>query len=297
MIETGLSVTLRRQDGGLRASLSRAPRAPVEALLLGRPVAEARVLLARLFGLCRCAQTGGLDLALGLGAPDPSELAEEIRLDHLAQLFVRLPPLLGLPSSTPPRGDLAPALLGDAAPLFAAGDLFGWLRSGGGVAPLLARIADAFAPGEADPCLPPLAPRAVPRPGAALNLPAARVAAHPVLRRAAARYGHGPLWQALGLVADLLALATPEHLAARRARPGQALVPAARGTYVLTARADGGLLTKLARLTPTDDLAAPGGAVERAFARLDACHADRAPLVMTLLNPCEQFTVTERTHA
>lgn len=293
----GLTIVLARRGDGFDARLARAPAMPVEALLLGRPVAEARQLLGRLFGLCRCAHLGALDLALGLGAPDPADLAAEIRTDHLAQLFVHLPPLLGLAPQAPPRGDLDAALLGGAGERFAAGDLAGWLASAEGVSPLMRRIADAFPPGEADPGLPPLGRGAPPRPGAALNVPAARVATHPMLAEAARRHGHGPLWQALGLVADLLALAVPGHLAARLAAPSCALVPAARGTYALTATASGGLLTGLDRLTPTDDLTAPSGAIERALARLAPSRRSLAPLVVRLLNPCERFQVEEAAHA
>lgn len=293
----GLTILLRRRGDGLEARLARAPAMPVEALLLGRPVAEARQLLGRLFGLCRCAHLGALDLALGLGAPDQASLAAEIRTDHLAQLFVHLPPLLGLAPQAPPRGDLEAALLGGAAERFAAGDLPGWLASGEGVSPLMRRIAEAFPPGEADPGLPPLGRSAAPRPGEALNVPAARVATHPVLAEAARCYGYGPLWQALGVVADLLALTLPGHLAAGLAAPSFALVPAARGTYALTVTASGGLLTRLDRLTPTDDLAAPGGAIERALARLAPSRHCLAPVVVRLLNPCERFQVEEVAHA
>lgn len=297
MIRTSLTVTLQRRASGVGVALSRMPPAPVEALLIGRPVAEARSLLERLFAVCGKAHTAAFDLALGLETAGSGDLAEEIRVNHLALLFVHLPPLLGLPPNPPPRQELTAAILGQAASLFAAGDLSGWLSSNSGLASLLSRIAAAFAPGEADPALPPLAMGAAPRPGLALNLPAARVAGHPIMRQAAERFGRGPLWQALGLVADLLALGVPERLTAKRLGPGQALAPTARGSCFLTAQARNGQLTHFQRLTPTDDLTTPGGALERALARLDTARIGLAPLVVALLNPCEQVTVTEMADA
>ena len=62
-------------------TLTAAAPLPVEALVLGRPVAEAAELLPRLFNLCRMAQ--GLAAKLALGLPATEDPGTEIIRDHV----------------------------------------------------------------------------------------------------------------------------------------------------------------------------------------------------------------------
>lgn len=297
MSNCALSVVLRHTGDRLEARLIRTNGASVNPLVLGRPVEDAARLLGRLFSLCRHAQSSALTLAINGEAADVAGLAAEIRLDHLAQLFVHLPPLVGLASRPLPARPSPEILFGavDRAP--DPMELKDWLAGDQGAAPLLRRIAEAFAPGEADPGLPVLDAGAAPEPGQRLNVAACRVAGHPLMQAVAERNGHGPLWQAMGLLVELSELDRPGHLKPTRPRAGVALVPAARGTYQLQAEAAEGLLTQLTRLSPTDDLTVANGALERALAALPASKVHLAPLVIACLNPCEHVVVREEADA
>lgn len=297
MSNCALSVVLRHTEDRLEARLIRTNGASVDPLVLGRPVEEAARLLGRVFSLCRCAQSAALRLAVDNEAADVAGLAAEIRLDHLAQLFVHLPPFVGLASRPLPVHCSTDVLFGAGGHCPAPEELQDWLAGEQGTAPLLRRIADSFAPGEADPGLPLLRAGEAPLPGRALNVAACRVAGHRVMRAVAGRYGHGPLWQAMGLLVELAELDQPGHLKPQRPQAGVALVPAARGTYELRARTSGDLLTHLSRLTPTDDLTVAGGALERALAALPGSKVHLAPLVIACLNPCEHVVVREETDA
>lgn len=297
MSNCALSVVLRQSDGRIEARVIRTNGLSVDPLVLGRPVEEAARLLGRVFSLCRHAQSSALTLAIDGQAADVPGLASEIRLDHLAQLFVHLPPLVGLAPQPLPTDQVAQALYGACGHCPAPGELMDWLAGEHGRAPVLRGIADAFAPGEAEPGLPLLSHGAAPQPGQALNVAACRVAGHPVMQVVADRFGLGPLWQAMGLLVELSELDRPGHLRPLRPRPGVALVPAARGTYLLEAQAAEGLLTQLSRLSPTDDLTVANGALERALAALPAHKAHLAPLVIACLNPCEHVVVREECDA
>ncbi|WP_210730676.1 hydrogenase expression/formation protein HupK [Roseicyclus persicicus] len=272
------------------------PALPVEALVLGRPVAEAAALLPRLFNLCRAAQ--GVAAALALDLPPPTaDIGAEIRRDHLLKLFVQLPGRFG-------RGDAPPALTGDAGTIRAA--LFGpaaaaptttaetdaFLASGHGLAPLLGRIAGCFGQGVA--CANGL-PLAGPDTGtpAAENSPAARRAAHPALAHVEATHGRGPLWRVFGRALDLDAVLSGDLPAPRLLRPGTAQVPATRGLYTVTATQAGGLVTGVSRLTPTDHLLAPGGILALSLATLPADRAGLAPLLLDILDPCSPVRLAE----
>ncbi len=73
---------------------------------------------------------------------------------------------------------------------------------------------------------------------------------------------------------------------------GVAAVQAARGAYALRLVQEGGVVTAIARRTPTDHQLAPGGPLERALAALPADGRALAPLVLALHDPCIPVTVT-----
>ena len=290
-----LGIVLRPEGQRLVVTVTPPDPLPVAALMLGKPPEEVAALLPRLFNLCGAAQGHAARLALGLAA-DEMPARREILRDHLAKLCLIWPKLLGLTPQPLPEGwangghALQHWLWGGAKPA----DLWSFLTSGQGVAPLLATLGHAFAPGEAVAVLPPLTdPMAL---TAQENSPAGRVADDPLMHQAEARFGRGPLWRALGRVVDLhhLALAPP---AAETLRPGLALVTAARGTYALSARAEAGMVTALSRVTPTDHLLAPGGALALALASLPAAKAGLAALVIDILDPCVAVSVRELAHA
>lgn len=259
------------------------PGLPVEAMLLGKPVAEAADLLPRLFNLCRVAQ--GMAARLSLGLPATGDLRAEVIRDHLLKLCVLLPRALGA-APLPVPAD--PALLPGSKGFPADGNPAGWDSP---LAPLARRIADAFAPGEAcsGQLPPPPGPLAE---GAFENSAAGRQAGHPALMAVEAAWGRGPLWRFFGLLADLEA-AMQGHLPAPTAARGIACVPAARGAYGLRIAQAGGIVTGLLRRTPTDHLLAPGGALIRALATLPAPKRALAPIVVALHDPCIPVTVDE----
>lgn len=270
---------------------------PLGALVLGRPVDEVAALLPRLFNLCRMAQGMAARLSLGLPAGQGTEaLVAEVLRDHLIRLSVTLPPLLGLPARAP-AGDPLDLLFGPVRGLPV--DLVGlrhWMQAGQGAAPLVTAISRAFVPGEASVDLPYVCPATALRVVAVENSAAGRQASHPLLRSVAARHGRGPLWRVLGMLADAEAA-----LAGRLPPPvverGVARVPAARGTYALMLGQVGGLVTRIERVTPTDHLLAPGGALETALAALPVAKRHLAPVVAALHDPCMAVKVEGMRHA
>ena len=263
------------------------PMLPVEAMLLGKPMAEAAEMLPRLFNLCRVAQ--GMAALLSLGLPAAGDLRAEVIRDHLMKLCLLLPRALGA-APLPLPAD--PACLPGSRGLPADGNPAGWDSP---LAPLATRIAAAFAPGEAcsDALPPPPRPLAE---GAFENSAAGRQAGHPALKAIEAAHGRGPLWRFFGLVADLDA-ALQGRLPAPTVANGIACVPAARGAYGLRIAQAGGIVTGLHRRTPTDHLLAPGGALIGALAALPLAKRALAPLVVALHDPCIPVTIDEVQHA
>lgn len=258
-------------------------RLPVETMVLGRPVPEVAELLPRLFNLCRVAQ--GLAARLALGLPATGDLRTEIIRDHVIRLTVILPRAFGL---------TAPALPADPAELLgrnglpADGDLCRWDSP---LTPLACRITQEFAPGIA--CTAPLPPPPHPlAEGAYENSAAGRQAGAPALRAVESRYGRGPLWRFVGLLADLEA-ALADRLPAPVAAEGLACVPAARGAYGLRLNSCEGRVTGIARRTPTDHLLAPGGALLQALGRLPADQRHLAPRIIALHDPCVPVLIEE----
>ncbi len=270
------------------ATLAAATPLPLEALLLGQTVARAAELLPRLFNLCRAAQTAAAHLALGL--PVAADPAPEIVRDHTLKLCILLPRSFGLPPVAVPA-DAADLLGPDGLPGQTA-DLPHWQAP---LAPLVARVAAAFPPGVACSAALPAPPDPL-ADGAYENSAAGRQAQHPLLRSIEASHGRGPLWRLCGLLADLHA-ALCGGLPAPGLADGIATVPAARGSYALRLSQRNGLITGVARRTPTDHMLATGGALLQALSALPPALRGLAPQVIALHDPCIPVTLREVQHA
>ncbi|MDE4099997.1 hydrogenase expression/formation protein HupK [Phaeobacter gallaeciensis] len=278
-----------------------APALPVDRLVVGKPVEEAAELLPRLFNLCRVAQGTAARAAFGLPLQPgwQAALRAEILRDHVLKLCLKWPGLLSIPAIALPRDWMA-----DAAAL--RGAVFGparrlpdtyagfraFLETPDGVAPVLRAIARLFASGEAcRPALPVSTPETVFDAGAQENSVAGRHAEHPVLRGIEAEIGRGPLWSAAAVAFDLEAC-LDGTLAPSQFDPGQAVVPAARGFYGVTARVDKGRVAALERIIPTDHLLAPDGALQHTLATVPKIGAEAlAPLLLSILDPCSPVSV------
>ncbi|MGP9790488.1 hydrogenase expression/formation protein HupK [Roseinatronobacter sp. NSM] len=246
------------------------PAPPALGQLLGGMTAQAAVsLLPRLFNLCATAQ--GMAARLSLGLPPAADaraaLARDVLRDHVLALFVTLPQALGqAPRALPAgwqMGRIAPALWGGAEPV----DLARWLDSGAGLAPLAQHIRQLFSGGLGHaPVLPFADAENIDRAGALENSPAARHAAHPLMQQAEAAQGRGPLWRVLGRMLDAGCAAKGTLPAPALRADGMALVPAARGVYGLRLLARNGVITDVARITPTDHMLAMGGSLRAALA-------------------------------
>lgn len=280
MTLSGARVTLSARG----ARLEHAAPLPVEAMILGRPVGEVAELLPRLFNLCPMAQGLAVRMALGLPATGPGTAAEITR-DHLVKVCLTLPRAFGrAPLPLPAR---AQDLLGEPGLPLRLEALERWQ---GPLAGMTRHIRAIFPEGAAvTEALPPAPPL---REGAYENSAAGRQADHPLLQAVEARFGRGPLWRWLGLLADLEA-AMLGHLPAPRLRCGVAVVPAARGSYALRLTQAGGLVTGITRRTPTDHMLAPGGALVQALDSLPAALRGHAAQVVALHDPCVPVTVRE----
>lgn len=270
------------QGHGLAVQGLGAPVAvPVAGLMLGRRVEEVVRLLPALFGLCRSVQETALALALDQPAPDPAALRRDMIRDHLAKLCLHLPRRLGLPVQPLPAG-------------WAEGGAALHRAIEGLAAPILAAVAQAFAPGEAVSQLPVITDPFAEFPHE--NSLATRHAGHPRLLAAQAQ-GHGPLAHLVARVLDLEALALGQMPNSRRLPDGTALVPCARGVCALRLRLAGGIVTGFDRATPTDHLLMPGGLLAASLATLPADRAGLAPLLVDILDPCIALQLEGATHA
>jgi len=275
-----------------------APPRPLgaEALVLGRTPEEAAELLPRIFNLCRAAQSLGARMALGLPVrpEDSAALAQEIAREHLMRFFVLWPRRLGLSPAALPRPDsLLSAVFGPAGRSPDPATLDDWLASGEGVAPVMAAIAAAFAPGDAVADLPAPSAETLSQPVAQENSPWTRHRNQPLLAAAEKRVGHGPFWRALARLIDLEACASDSLDLAPWQDNGTTYVPAARGTYALSARIADGRVAGFTRHTPTDHMLAAGGALEQSLASLPAAKAHLAPLVIDILDLCLAVEIAE----
>jgi hypothetical protein len=266
--------------GPLGPRLSAAAPLPVEALVLGKPVAVVAELLPRLFNLCRMAQ--GLAARLALGLPATDDTQSEVIRDHCVRLCVTLPRAFG----AAPRGLPAdPAALLGAHGLPRETDAL--LRTD----PLARQIAETFPAGNA--CCAALPAPADPlAEGAFENSAVGRQSSHPLVRAVQSDWGRGPLWRYAGLLADLEA-ALAGRLPSAAMVAGTATVSAARGTYALRLTQAGGLVTGIIRRTPTDHMLAPGGALLQSLASLPRAQRHLALQVIALHDPCIPVTLRE----
>ena len=276
------------------------PRLPVARMVIGRSVGEAAALLPRLFALCRAAQGAAVAAALGQPA-DVDGIRQEVIRDHLMKFHLGLPRLMQMPAVRLPddwqtdRAAVAQAVFGPAgrAP-DSAGALAAFLVSGHGVAPVLARLASLFAPGEAvAEGLPAVSARTIWGKAPVENSVAARHVAHPALTGLAQRHGRGPLWRAAARLYDIEAALTGSLPPAQAPVPGEGLVPAARGAYAMRIGTSDGVVTHFARVTPTDSLLAEGGVLERSLATLPADRALLGGLLLEVLDPCSPVKLVQ----
>ncbi|MEX0340011.1 MAG: hydrogenase expression/formation protein HupK [Arenibacterium sp.] len=279
------------------------PALPVSKLVIGKPVEEAAALLPRLFNLCRVAQGIAVRAAFRLALEDgwQEKLRAEILREHVVKLCLKWPGLMSLPGSHLPRGwQSDPALLRKA--LFGACEGLpvdwagyqNWLVSGLGVSPVLNGLSTLFAPHEAvREVLPISDPTTVFSTDPQENSAAARRAGHPVMQQIETRWGRGPFWSATGVLYDLEALLMGVRLPLCMS-DGQVVVAAARGSYGVRATVEDGQVTRFARVTPTDHLLAPGGALDQSLLSLPREKAQAlAPLVLSVLDPCFPVTLEE----
>ena len=269
------------------------PGLPVAEMVIGATVEEAAALLPRLFNLCRVAQGIAARAAFGLDLQSgwQGELRSEIIRDHVLKLFIKWPGMFSLPPVKLPS-DWQTDATGLRKAIFGADcgvpqDLEDWLAGGTGVAPLLSIIAMHFEEGECVRAnLPFSSPETLFQGSLQENSVAGRQAGHRLMQEVEACHGRGPLWSALAVVLDLDALLEGD-LPALQLSEGQAVVPAARGLYGIRAKAVKGRVTEFARITPTDHLTAPGGALAQALESLSADRAGQlAPVLLAILDPC-----------
>ncbi len=281
-----------------------APGVPVSRLVVGRRVEEVAALLPRLFNLCRSAQGAAVEAALGRTA-DESGIAQEVLRDHLLKFHVTWPAFFGLPPCPLPDdwaaggAALRQAVFGPAgkAPVTAA-DFFAFLESEAGYAPVLKRIDGCFAPGEAAAeGLELVTPEKIWTTGGVDNSVASRVAALPAMAGIAEARGRGPLWRAAARLFDIERVIEGDLPRVVSSELGEAVVPAARGSYGVRIATEGGLVSAFQRITPTDHLLAEGGTLDRALASLPAAKAGLGPLLLDILDPCSPVRLREAKHA
>lgn len=270
--------------------IARLPGPDLAALLTGRAVEEAAALLPRLFNLCRMAQATAAQVTLGL--PHANDTSAEVIRDHHARIFVTLRSTFDLAPQRPgPAGVLGPLnRLPRTMP-----ELSAWLATPLPAAEMGRAVAQGF-PSRLGvvPALP-FPKDAVP--GAFENSPAGRQASHPLLRAVEADQGRSPLWRYLGMLVDLEAARAGDLPPPLRLPDGTAVVQAARGAYALRMGQEGGVVTDLRRLTPTDHQLAAGGALSLALASLPHDRPDLAARLVALHDPCIPVTIAEVQHA
>lgn len=278
---------------------------PVADLLIGRSAQEGAELLPRLFNLCRHAQGVAARAAFGLPLGDDyvEGLRREAFKENIVKLCIKWPGFFGdqpmcLPAGwNEARDNIRSTLFGDTECLAQTWDGYcAFLESGQGVAATLSKIKDVFAPGEAtSDTLPGATPESMFKDTAQENSVAARHIAHPIMRAVEARYGRGPFWHATAVLYDAESCLNG-HLPAPHFAKGKAVVPAARGLYGISATLDGNTITQFRRITPTDHLLAPKGALSTALKSLPVAKCQAlAPLVLSILDPCTPVRLEQAT--
>ena len=113
----------------------------------------------------------------------------------------------------------------------------------------------------------------------------------------AAARGKGPLWRAAARLYDLAAIIDGDLPAVMRPTAGEAVVPAARGSYAVRIEARGDVVTRFDRVTPTDHLLADGGVLDRSLGTLPATKGGLGNLLLDVLDPCSPVRLREVGHA
>ena len=293
-------------QGASSASLTAqaAPRLPVDRLCIGREVEEVRALVPRIFNLCRDAQAAALDAALGRRVT-PEAATQEVLRDHLIKFFVTWPGMLGLGAGRLPTGwttepmAVSEALFGQSRRVPGTWEEFqAFLGYDTGIAPVLGRIRDGFAPGEAVANDLPLVTHASIWDEKPLeNSVAARHADHPVMQQIEATFGRGPFWRATARAYDVDAALSGDLAPVFVPEAGRAIATAARGAYALCVQVENERVTALTRVTPTDHLLVDGGVLDRSLATLPSAKAAYGPLVLDILDPCSPVRLREVGHA
>lgn len=295
MLVTGQHSVLRAQ---------RAPALPIARLVEGRDVDEVAMLLPRLFNLCRAAQSAAVNAALGRDV-SMAGILQEILRDHLIKFHVTWPAFFGCPPRRLPTdwahggAELRQAVFGPAgrAPATAA-DFFAFLDSGAGVAPVLKKIDGCFDSGVAvADGVPPVSPDRIWTADIQDNSVATRVSAHVAMAAIAEARGRGPLWRAAARLFDIAALIDGNVPAIETPRTGEAIVPAARGSYAVRIDQAGDRMVAFQRITPTDHLLADGGVLDRSLASLPGHKSGLGPLLLDILDPCSPVRLREVEHA
>lgn len=281
-----------------------APPVPVARLVIGRSVDEVAAILPRLFNLCRAAQSAAVEAALGRPV-QASGIAQEILRDHLLKLYAIWPSFFGIAPRPLPENwadggaDLRRAVFGPSGRAPETGsDICAFLQSDMGCAPILRKVDSCFAAGEAVAQeLDLVTPAGIWRAAPTDNSVASRVADHPAMARLAATRGRGPLWRAAARVFDMDRVLSGALPPVHSARPGEAVVPAARGSYGIRIKVEADRVTEFHRVTPTDHLLAEDGVLDRTLARLPADKAGLGPLILDILDPCCVVRLREVKHA
>ncbi len=289
------------RTGGIRAE--RIAPLPVAGMVIGMQAEAAAAMLPRLFNLCRAAQGVAARLAFGLPVSQTQieAIRQEVLREHLVKFCLKIPGHFGLgPGSLPDgwqhgSGALRKALCGPmmALPQRPA-DFTDFLETGSGMAPVLRRIRDCFAAGEACSAkLPCITSKNAFSATALENSVAGRQADKPVLQAIEANVGRGPLWRATARLYDAQDCVEGFLPKAQQPQPGKAVVPAARGTYAVEAELNDGVVTAFRRITPTDHLVAQGGILDQTLATLPCKKNGMAPLLMDILDPCMPVALKE----
>lgn len=288
----------------------RSPALPVARMVVGKPAKEVAVLLPRLFSLCRAAQGAAVNAALGRDV-DARGIGQEVLRDHLLKLCVTWPNLLGLGARAVPvlggsdatgasgqARDIAAAIFGPAGlPPATPADFTAFMNSDHGAAPVLSRIAQCFAPGEAvTSALPVVTAETIWGAAPVENSTAARHLDHPVLRQIEDRHGRGPLWRAAARLYDIAAVLEGRLPPVLTPAPGEAMVPATRGVYAVRIETEDDIVTGLSRVTPTDSLLAREGILDQSLGRLPAEKAGLGPLLLDILDPCAPVRLVQTDH-
>ncbi len=284
-------------------SFQPAPALPVARLVVGQDVDEVVQLLPRLFNLCRTAQGAAVEAALGRPA-DTRGIAREILRDHLLKFHVTWPAFFGRAPCPLPQdwAECGPNLHLQAfgptgrAPAN-ANEFFDFLSGDAGYAPVLRLIDGSFLTGEAVADLSPVTPATIWARSAVDNSVAARMSEHPAMKGIADARGKGPLWRAAARLYDIDAIASGGLPPLLTPAQGEAIVPAARGSYAVRIESDGDTVTCFDRITPTDHLLADGGVLDRALATLPATKMGLGPLLLDVLDPCSPVRLREVGHA